>query len=133
MAEIDLLVDGYPPAKNEAVSMLGAKHAHAPRVRLLLASADEALRSGQAVHLGSAAICMELTLRCLRDRMRGDATNYLGGIADVLEEKGHRAGIEHLAELAPVALYDNDRQIEQIHYCWEAALEPSYRLRIWTL
>jgi hypothetical protein len=34
--QVVLEVPGYPPAKNEALSMLGAGHSHAPRVRLLL-------------------------------------------------------------------------------------------------
>jgi hypothetical protein len=39
----------------------------------------------------------------------------------------------HLGELADTAPYDNDRQIEEIHYHWEQAAEPSYRLRFWAL
>ncbi len=133
MAEIELLVGGYPPAKGEAMSMLGAKHSHAPRVRLHLTSAAQALNTGQAVYLESAAIGLELTLWCPRDRMRGDATNYLGGIGDVLKAKGHRSGTEHLAQLAQVAFYDNDRQIEEVHYYWQQAVEASYRLRLWRI
>lgn len=33
-------VVGYPPAKNEALSMLGAGHSHAPWVRLFLEAAQ---------------------------------------------------------------------------------------------
>jgi hypothetical protein len=46
-----------------------------------------------------------------------DATNYLGGIADVLEDKSRRgAAIQHLGELADVWLYRNDRQIKRVTY-----------------
>jgi hypothetical protein len=69
-----------------------------------------------------------------RDHSRSDATNYLGGIADVLEEKGHRTGqLDHLGDLTAVALYDNDRQIEDVRYRWEEAPDPSYTVRLWSL
>uniref|UniRef100_UPI00193974AC hypothetical protein n=1 Tax=Nocardioides caldifontis TaxID=2588938 RepID=UPI00193974AC len=46
-----------------------------------------------------------------------DATNYLGGIADVLEQKTNRgAAVEHLRDLADVWLYRNDRQIKRVSY-----------------
>jgi hypothetical protein len=34
----------------------------------------------------------------------GDATNYLGGIADVLEQKTHRIAVDHLGMLVQVWL-----------------------------
>ena len=50
-----------------------------------------------------------------------DATNYLGGIADVLEYKtGRGAAVEHLGDLADVWLYRNDRQIKRVSYREEA-------------
>lgn len=126
-------VTGHPPAKGEALSMLGAKHSHAPRVKALLEAARVAIENGGS-SLGKASIGMEVVLRCQRDQLRSDATNYLGGIADVLEEKTHRAGqIDHLGGLADVALYDNDRQIEEISYRWKEASDSSYLVRIWTL
>jgi hypothetical protein len=61
-----------------------------------------------------------------------DATNYLGGVADVLEAKGRRGALEHLRELAAVALYENDRQIEDVYYLRVG--EPTgYTVRIWAL
>lgn len=62
-----------------------------------------------------------------------DATNYLGGVGDVLEDKAHREALEHLGSLADVALFANDRQIRQIAYREETAAEPHYRVRLWTL
>jgi hypothetical protein len=47
---------------------------------------------------------------------QGDATNYLGGIGDVLEDKSSRIAIEHLGDLAAVQLFRNDRQIRAISY-----------------
>lgn len=40
--QVSFEVPGFPPAKNEALSMLGAGHSHAPRVRLLLEHAQQA-------------------------------------------------------------------------------------------
>ncbi len=46
--------------------------------------------------------------------------NYLGGIADALEVKKHRmktsGPLDHLGYRKGVGLYDNDRQIKEIHY-----------------
>jgi hypothetical protein len=111
--------------------MLGAGHAHAARVkRLLEAARDQA----QGQELGAQPIDLEMVLRCPRDQNRSDATNYLGGVADVLESKAHRTGaLDHLAELSQVHLYENDRQIEEVNYRWEKAADPSYELRVWTL
>ena len=125
---IELAVDGLPPAKAEALSMLGAAHKHAPRVLALLEAAKRAIEAG-ARPLGDVPVGLELALHCRRDRNRSDATNYLGGNADVLEGKSHRVGaIDHLGELAAVHLYDNDRQIERISFAWHDAERPSYRL-----
>ncbi len=78
-------------------------------------------------------IGLELTLRCPHDGNRSDATNYLGGIADVLESKGHRGSLAHLGDLAEVAVYDNDRQIEEVRYTWEQAGDAAYSIRVWSL
>lgn len=126
-------MEGYPPAKGEALSMLGVAHSHAPRVtRLLEAARDEASRSG-FTGLGSQPIGLEVVVLCPRDRNRSDATNYLGGIGDVLESKAHRGQIEHLGDLSQVALFDNDRQIEEVRYRWEESAEASYTVRLWEL
>jgi len=78
---------------------------------------------------------MDVALRCRRDGDRSDATNFLGGIGDVLESKGHRGVLEHLGELSSIALYlyDNDRQIEEVHYRWEHSPEPSYTVHFYEL
>jgi hypothetical protein len=49
-----------------------------------------------------------------------DATNYLGGVADVLEDKGSRGDMAHLGEFAHFALYRNDRQFHDVRYRWRA-------------
>jgi hypothetical protein len=75
---------------------------------------------------------MAVTLRGPLDAP-SDATNYLGGIGDVLESKGHRGVLDHLGPLATVALYPNDRQIREVRYREEIAPERSYEVRLWAL
>lgn len=114
--------------------MLGATHSHAPRVVTLLEAARDQIANDDFKGFGLQAIALELRVRSGRDRNRSDATNYLGGIADVLEDEAHRGGaLGHLGELAQVSLYNNDRQVEEVHYYWEDAVSPSYRVRFWSL
>jgi predicted RNA-binding Zn ribbon-like protein len=61
-----------------------------------------------------------------------DATNYLGGVADVLQNKSRRA-LAHLGELATVSVYENDRVIREVRYQHEQFETVGYRLRIWAL
>lgn len=60
-----------------------------------------------------------------------DATNYLGGIADVLEAKHLRGPMGHLGELAGVALYDNDKQVHEVHFVYQEGPGPAYEVRLW--
>ena len=66
-------------------------------------------------------------------RRSWDATNYLGGVADVLEAKSRRRNLDHLAELAGVSLYVNDRQIREVQYTHEVSMSTSYTVRLWPL
>jgi len=60
-----------------------------------------------------------------------DATNYLGGVGDVLQAKsGSKLDLTYLGALSQVALYLDDRQIRQIRYAEERADQPSYTVRI---
>jgi len=133
MTEIILEVDGFPPAKNEALSMFGEKHSHAPRVLQLLREAHRAVNEIDFQPL-LGPISLDVVVRAPTDKNTWDATNYLGGIADVLQEKTNvRISLEHLGDLSKVALYRNDRQIREIHYRQERGEFPSYRVRIWSL
>ena len=131
--EITFPVSGYPPAKSEALSMLGVDHRHADRVVRLLKAAHARIAATEFGGFGPRPIALALVVRCPRDGSRSDATNYCGGVADVLEDKGYRGVLDHLGELAHVALYDNDRQIEAITYRWEDVAAPSYEVRLWAL
>lgn len=131
--EITFQVQGLPPAKSEALSMLGAGHRHADRVTRLLRAAQTAAQEAQFAGFGTRPVGLELTVSCARDGQRSDATNFLGGVADVLEEKSRRGALDHLGELSGVWLYANDNQIERVAYTWRPASQPSYVVRLWAL
>ena len=98
--------------------MLGERHSHAPRVRALLAAAQEALAAHTAVlPVADGPVALDLVLHVGPEQDAWDATNYLGGVADVLEDKSRRGpAVAHLGELAQVWLYHNDRQIKRVTY-----------------
>jgi len=112
--EITFDVPGWPPLKNEAKSMLAAGHKHHTSVRALLEAAAAASR-----HVGwtvvGADIGLDVVVHAPAGRPPGDATNYLGGIGDVLQDKSHPANMDlsHLGGLQAVALYVDDRQIRR--------------------
>jgi hypothetical protein len=81
---LEFSVVGLPPAKNEAKSMLSAGHPHASRVRALLAAARDALvEQSDGTGFGSADLGLTVVLTTATPAP-SDATNYLGGIGDVL-------------------------------------------------
>ncbi len=131
--EISFEVAGYPPAKNEALSMLGPGHPHNQRVVDLLQAARSAMADGFV--LWTRPVCLDVEVRAASPNDPWDATNYLGGIGDVLEDKSGRGLMTHLKEagLDRVALYKNDRLIREVHYRQVDAAEPSYRVRVWLL
>lgn len=132
-AGVGFEVAGFPPAKSEALSMFNQSHSHALRVKDLLAKAQEAT-TGIGFKLFTGPIGLELTVFASPDIDSWDATNYLGGVADALQEKSHLTiPLGHFGDLINVALYQNDRQIREVRYRQEAGDSPTYRLRIWPL
>ncbi|MFY1703021.1 hypothetical protein ACN28G_14960 [Micromonospora sp. WMMA1923] len=130
-SEIIFDVPGWPPLKNEAKSMLAGGHPHAGSVRTLLeAAAAASQRVGWTTV--DVDIALDVVVRTPAGRPPGDATNYLGGIGDVLQGKSHRADIDlsHLAALRDVALYVDDRQICRVTYLVEHAASASYSVRV---
>lgn len=119
-----------PPIKNEAKSLLSAAHKQARQVRSLLESARTAANSA-GWKCAPGLVLLELIVRG-NGRPPGDATNYLGGVADVLQAKTDHVMIDlgHLGELRDVALYINDRQINRVSYSEEAAERTSYIVRV---
>jgi hypothetical protein len=128
--EIIFEVSGWPPIKNEAKSLLSAAHPQAARVHALLTAAQAAVRR-TGWKPGSEQVALELIIRS-PGRPPGDATNFLGGLGDVLQGKLTKPGLDlaHLGELRTVALFGDDRQISQISYHEEPAKSPSYLVRI---
>ncbi len=127
----DLTVElvGLPPAKG-VQAPLSATHRHLPRTRALLQAVRCLLPSGFTPL--STSVGLDLTVRTPSARRAWDATNYLGGIADVLQNKNRRE-LGHLGDLAMVAVYENDRVIREVRYQHERSDTVGYRLRIWEL
>lgn len=131
--EVTLSVAGWPPAKNEARSLLAPGHTHADRVAGLLLAAQQATgTAGEAALFGALPIGLDLTVMSPEEPL-ADATNFLGGVGDVLEVKSRRGALEHLGPLAEVGLYENDRHIHEVHYRWRRAPEVAYVVRLWAL
>ena len=130
MREITIEVRGYPPAKNEAKSMLAVGHVHAERALALLRAAKSEAGPGPAVYFPDVSLGLELIVASPAPPP-SDATNYLGGVADVLEDKRHRGDLPHLGELAHFALYRNDRQFHDVRYRWEHGPDVRYQVHIW--
>lgn len=130
--EVRFVVEGLPPAKNEAKSMLAPGHPYADRVLRLLRAADEAMTGERTPLFGTDALGLELIVYS-QSEPPSDATNYLGGVGDVLETKARRGALPHLGQLAEVALYVNDRQFHEVRYRWERGVATRYSVRVWTL
>lgn len=124
-------VEGRPPIKNEALSLFSKSHRYWPEVERLLAAAKTAVAmTGWRVRGVTCSLGLEVVMKS-PGPPPGDATNYLGGIGDVLEAKSRRAGLPDLGDLLDVALYENDRSIHEVRYVWTTADEVSYSVRIW--
>ncbi|MEU4160822.1 hypothetical protein [Actinoplanes sp. NPDC026670] len=131
LAEIAFEIPGWPPIKNEALSLFSAGNKQFERVRSLLEAAAEASRqTGWTVISGD--ICLAVVVRAPSGRPPGDATNYLGGIGDVLQDKSKPVNLDlsHLGPLQAVALYENDQQIQRVRYDVETADVPSYTVKV---
>lgn len=130
--EVAFTVEDWPPAKNEAKSMLATGHSHSDRVMRLLAAAQTAIGSMPCPVFGADAVGLELVLHSHMEP-RADATNFLGGVGDVLESKDGRGVLDHLGDLVTTSLYANDRQIQEVTYRWHRASETGYSVRVWKL
>jgi hypothetical protein len=110
--------------------MLGVGHSHAPRVLELLRAAKNALERSGFARVDAGPVALDVVVQAPPGQDPWDATNYLGGIADVLEEKSRRGTLEHLGELRHVWVYRNDRQIKEVSYRQLEASDASYTVRI---
>lgn len=119
--EFAIRVQGRPPPKSEALSIFAVGGRYEKRVRDLLEAARDEMRSRDFAGFGDARLRMEVEVHTGPGEPPWDATNYLGGITDVLEgkdkrRKAHPGSVDHLGELAEFGLYDDDRQIKEISY-----------------
>lgn len=128
--QITFEVAGYPPAKNEAKSIISADHLYLKRGLLLLEAAYRARAEQGFAPIADRAIALDVVLKVPPGPAQSDAANYLGGIGDVLEDKTHRGSLDHLGDLAAVWLYSNDRQIKQVSYRETEASHPSYTVTL---
>jgi hypothetical protein len=133
MSVIQLRVQGLPPAKSQR-SVFGVRSKHYKRALVLLEEAHRVKSMHGFRGFGSARICLEVEVRAPAGQQPGDATNYLGGIADVLEVKKHRiktsGPLDHLGYRKEVGLYDNDGQIKEIRYREFVSDEASYTVTV---
>lgn len=134
--QVELTVKGLPPAKNPDMSSFGAEHGHFPRVVALLEAAAAVVdtppdeRTPSLPVFGTAPVVLEVQQYGPKPPP-GDSTNYVGGIADVLESKDRRTTpVTHLGVLARVALYDDDKQIQEFHYAWHRSDSVGYTVRV---
>jgi hypothetical protein len=128
--QVSFDVRGFPPAKDGAKSIFSADHIHGPRVRLLLDAARQARDEQAFAPIDEGRVALEVVVRAPADQPAWDATNYLGGIGDVLEHKSQRGALHHLNDLAEVWLFGNDRQIKEISYREIEADETGYTVTV---
>jgi hypothetical protein len=80
-------------------------------------------------------VALDVVLRSPAPRSAGDATNFLGGISDVLQARKTKQGVDlsHLGELADRALFSDDSQIQKINYRSVKKRSASYKVRVTVL
>ncbi|GAA1854857.1 hypothetical protein [Asanoa iriomotensis] len=124
-------VADWPPIKNEATSLFAARHPQRRRVESLLAAAAAAIAEANWTIVAN-DIALDITIYSPAPRPPGDATNFLGGIADVLQGRPVSPNLDmtHLGGLRDVALFADDRQIQQIGYRVVQGTGPAYSVQV---
>lgn len=102
-------VAGLPPAKGGS-GILSPAHPHHDRVAALLRATGLALPVGFVPF--REAVEMRLTLFSPTQVPRGDPTNFLGGVADVLQRKE----FELPDGLSAIVVYEDDLQIRRVEF-----------------
>ena len=134
MAHICLSVEGLPPKKSEALSLFSPKHGDRRSVVELLGKAKQALDESAWNPTEQRPVGIELLITAKDpDAIPGDATNYLGGVADVLQANRINAELSHLGDIAGVSLFHDDRQIREVRYSIKGGDALGYAVRIWIL
>ena len=112
-------------------ALFAASHRQGERVVRLLTAASAA-----AEHVGWRCVRvdveLDVTVRSPTPRPPGDATKFLGGIADVLQGRKADQGVDlsHLDQLAGFALFDDDSQVREIAYRVVVDSVPSYTVLV---
>ena len=122
--DIHIAVEGLPPAK-QISPLLAPSHTHRGRVLALLHAAKAAVPAESRPFASS--LSLTLTLFVPDDLPPGDPTNFLGGVADVLQEK---QDVWDLGELRSVALYRNDAQLRHLEFRQEVGDRLRYELHL---
>ena len=133
MTTICLSVEGWPPKKNTAKSLFAERHPDARCVTNLLHKVKQALDDSEWNPTELRQIGLEIVLAEPPDGVPGDVTNYIGGIADVLQANRVNADLSHLEDLAQASLFYDDGQIREVQCRVARGDVPSYRLRVWVL
>ena len=130
--EISVSVMGLPPAKDGGFSIFHQKHSRHSLVVELLSKAEKALTDSHWNPVETRKIGLELVVETPGD-IPGDAINYLGGVADVLQSIRVNVDLSHLGGLAEATFYRNDKQIAEVRYSVEYCETRRYRVRVWLL
>jgi hypothetical protein len=129
--EIRIHVSGeIPPAKGEAKSMLAQAHPQRRRAHRLLEEAAAAMHDCEVI---TGDIALDVTITARKGDRLPDATNMLGGLADVLQARTTGADVDYLGPLASVACSHDDAQIREIQYRRLERDEVGYRVVIRSL
>ncbi|MDE2801638.1 MAG: hypothetical protein OXK21_01985 [Chloroflexota bacterium] len=134
--EIRFTVEGWPPIKGEALSMFNRAHGQHERVKALLEAATAALQGSSWNRREERPIGLELIIReAPAQSMPADATNALGGVADVLQAWPANVDSSPYDGLCVTPLFANDAQIREVRYsvAVERGDAPCYRVRVWLL
>ena len=67
------------------------------------------------------------------DVIPGDVTNFLGGVADVLQANRINADLTHLEDQAEVSLFHDDRQFRDVRYSVKGNETIGYSVQVWLL
>jgi len=132
MDTIRFTVEGRPPAKSGR-SIFGQRSNHHARLLALLAEAHRAKSAAGFRGFADSPVRLEVEVHSPPGQP-GDATNFLGGIADALEVKRLRVQasgpLTHLGYRQHVGVYDNDRQIKEIRYAEKESATVGYTVTV---
>ena len=131
--EISLKTEGLPPGKDGGISIFNPGHRQHGRVIRLLRQMKRTLDDSQWNAAERREVGLELVMAETEVGFPGDALNYLGGVADVLQANRRNTNLSHLGELAQASLYIDDRQIREVRYSVVEAVNQFYRVRVWIL